>query len=238
MPGKINMINTSINAKRYEWQMWLTDSEDGNLFQSSTYGYNMYTDENPSFYIQENRWVEIQLLATNALMESSYSKRFEITNVPSTLTIGDLVVTHVNLRDENGYEWDDSDGTPDFGDYSNSNAYPDLIVNTEQWTSNYAAADVQQWNVDIENDLPFTMPTETEVIESFSPQTNDVFVELVDFDGNQGSIFSGPGKKMGHVTFNPYYLTHKQNKGEETNYPSVYKIVTDNYEADLHLSWE
>ena len=239
MPGKVNVINTSTNAKRYEWQVWLKDTENGTPYQSSSYGNGLNSDdENPSFYIQEETWIQIDLRAMNAIMESNESKSFEVANLPDTLIIGDLVVTSINMRDENGFEWDDTDGTANFGDYSNTSAFPDLLLNTEQWSSGYVDNDVQQWDVNIETGLPITLTTDGQLFDNFSPQTDDFYIELVDFDGTQGSIFFGPGKQMGYASFNPYHLTHVYNDGDEDNYPSVYHITTDHYEADLYMTWQ
>lgn len=238
MPGKVNVINTSTNAKRYEWKVWLKGSENGTPYTSSSYGSSLTSnDENPSFYLQEDTWIQVELTAFNDLMESAEVKSIEVANIPDTMILGNLVITSMDLRDADGYEWDDSDGTPNFGDYSNPFAYPDLIVNTNQGGV-YSDSDVQEWDVNIETSLPYTMILEPEIFDNLGPQPSDYFIEVVDFDGPQGSIFAGPAKQIGYHTFNPYHLTHVYNKGDASNYPSVYHIVTDHFEADLYMTWQ
>lgn len=239
MPGKVNVVNMSHNANVYEWQVWLKSSENGTPYQSSIYGSSLTSsEENPSFYIQEETWIEVELRAVNSFLESTESKSIEVANIPDSMIVGNLIITDMDLRDADGYEWDDFDGMPDFGDYSNTNAFPDLIVNTSLWSTTYSDGDVQEWNVNIETGLPYTMFIDPEVYDNLGPQTDDVVIEVVDFDGPQGSIFAGPAKRIGYHRFNPYHLTHKYNKGSESNYPSVYHIETDHFEGDLYLTWQ
>lgn len=238
VPGKVNVINTSTNASTFEWRVWLKGSENGTPYTSSTYGSGLTSsEENPSFFIQEETWIQVELKITNEFLSAEATKSIEIADIPDTMILGNLVITSMDLRDEDGYEWDDTDGTPYFGGYSNSVAYPDLIVNTSQGAV-YSDTDVQEWDVNIETSLPYTMIMEPVVFDNFGPQPSDFFIEVVDFDGPPGSIFAGPGKRIGYHTFNPYHLTHRYNKGDDSNYPSVYHIVADHFEADLYMNWQ
>lgn len=218
--------------------MAFSDTEDGNYSISSDYGnYGYFDGDKTEFYIQENSWVEVSLEATGAT-QSSMTKKIHVNNIPSSVVTGNLVITRVNLTDELGYEWDDTDGQTGNPGYENSSEFPDLLVNTNQGMNAFSSSDAT-WDVDIVSGLPVTLEPESELIENFSSVSSSSFyIELIDFDGQQGSIFSAPGKRIGVLTIDMYRLTHEQNGGSDDNYPDVYKIVEDEFEADLYLHWD
>lgn len=233
--GKINVINSSTNVRTYEWTMSISDSMDGEYgYQSS---YNHQTDrENPAWYAQENAWFKIQLRALGSVKESYATRKIEVTNIPDTLAFGNFVVTEINYRDQDGFEWDDIDGVANAGDYSNTVAYPDLLVNARASDHTHFPSDVYALDFNFETDLPLTIPIEKEEMEGISPQTMDVFVELIDYD--PAIVFGGEtGKRMGVATFDPYYMTHVSDGGNDDNYPSQYMIDGDNYKGYIELIW-
>ena len=233
--GRVNLTNTSTNASTYFWEVW-DKAPNGTLSASPSDGVS--TSENPHFYIMSNSTIEIHLTVFNDKDdESIHIEELEITNIPSKLTIGKLMITRVSLMDDSGFEWDDADGIPNDGSYDFPDEYPDLLLNFEETAQQYEDNDAI-WDVDIENGLPFEMTTDGKSYDSFSPQTWDYFIELVDFDGPKGSIFLGAGTRIGLIRINPYHLTHIYNDGDEGNYPSIYKIETDHFDADLHMIWE
>ncbi len=239
IPGKINVVNNSINAKTFQWQLGLGETEDGTYSFSSDYGnYGVYEGDRSAFYIQENSWVEITLQAVGAT-DDFLTKRINVNNVPSRVVVGNLVVTRVSLTDELGYEWDDLDGTTGNPEYENNEEFPDLLMNNNEFYNSYNMS-TAIWNVDIINGLPVTLTTqENVVIDDFSPtSSSELYIELVDGDGSQGSIFLEPGKRIGVLTIDMYRLTHEQNGGKDDNYPEIYKIQEEGFDADLYLHWD
>ncbi len=238
VPGRVNVINKSERANSYEWTVATASSEFGTFGTSSTYPNSGYYDGEVSrFYIQENEWVEVTLRTLNGFSESIHVEKIHVTNIPSILIIGDLVVTRVNLSDIDGYEWDDADGSPLDGVYDSPSEYPDLLINNSPWAQQYSDNNVV-WDVDIENGLPQSLTTDQAIIDNLGPQADEYYVQLVDFDGTAGSMFLEAGTRIGTVIVKPWYLTHKQDNGSDENYPAVYKIVHENFEADLHMTWQ
>lgn len=236
--GKVNLINHSSNASNFQWHLATSDTENGNYGSSSEYGnYGTFDGSVDKLYIKENTWIEVTLEATG-LTSASKTKKLHVNNIPEQVAIGDMVVTRVNLRDELGYEWDDTDGMPNSGTYDVAGEYPDLLVNNSNFATTYSASDAT-WDVNIESGLPVTLTTEHEIFDNLSGFANtDYYVELVDFDGPPGSIFLAPGKRIGVLTIDVRRLTHDQNGGSDDNYPEVYKIVEDGFEADLYMNWD
>ncbi|MCF8258803.1 MAG: hypothetical protein K9J06_14710 [Flavobacteriales bacterium] len=236
--GKIKVMNNSSNANSYQWQLAFCETEHGNYSIASDYGnYGTFEGDMSGFFIKENTWVEVTLEATG-FSQGSLSKKVHVNNVPNQVVIGNLVVTRVNLSDELGYEWDDADGTTGNPGYETPGEFPDLLVNNSPTLHAYSASEAT-WDVDIRNGLPVTLVPENEVFDNLSPSSyTDYYIELVDFDGPQGSIYSAPGKRIGMLTLDLYRLTHEQNGGRDDNYPDIYKIVEDGFEADLYLHWD
>ncbi|MGK0385077.1 MAG: hypothetical protein ACJAVL_001830 [Bacteroidia bacterium] len=238
VPGKVNLINKSSNAKNFQWVLGLSETEFGTYGISSQYGnYGYYDGEITHFYIQENTWIEVSLEASG-LTSSTQIKKLHVNNIPTQVVMGDLVVTSVNMRDVTGFEWDDTDGTPNSGSYDVEGEYPDLLVNNSSSYTTYPSSNVV-WNVNIETGLPVVLTTEHHIFDNLSGfGDTDYYVELVDFDGQASSIFLEPGKRIGVVNIDLYRLTHKQNGGSDDNYPEIYKILEDGFEADLYMNWD
>ncbi|GEM_PF-1852953 len=236
--GKVNLINKSSNAKNFQWNLALSETENGNYGSSSEYGnYGYFDGEVSHVYIQENTWIEVTLEATG-LNSASQTKKLHVNNIPTQVAIGDIVITKVKLTDELGYEWDDTDGTPNSGSYDVVAEYPDLLVNNSNLYTTYPANNVL-WNVNIETGLPVTLTTEHETFDNLNGFSSaNYYLELVDFDGQPSSIFLEPGKRIGVLNIDLYRLTHKQNGGRDDNYPEIYKIVEVGFEADLYMNWD
>lgn len=235
IPGKINVINNSTNVKTYEWEMLVSESIDGSYSYSSQYGFQSY-GENPSWYAEENGWVKIDLRALGGVKEDYATRKIEVTNIPDTLAFGNFVITEIDFRDQNGFEWDDTDGVANSGDYSSSSAYPDLLVNGEEYDNTHFSSDVFAWDVNLETDLPLSIPMEKPEIQGISAQTWDVYTELIDYDPPQG-FGDESGKRMGIVRFDPYLMTHKQDGGNDENYPSRYVVDATSYRGYIELIW-
>jgi hypothetical protein len=223
MPGKIITTNSSTDATRYYWEYWEVDA-NGDL---STTGANstVSTDEDAVFIIPENATIAVDLYAMDDRDNESFlRKEIEVSNIPSTLTIGKLVITRINSVDEFGAAWDSDDTGPDLLlSYRNEQQFEGTNVN---------------WDVDLQSDLPYEIQTNNKTYTSFSPQTADYYLALIDFDGNPGSMFLGPGTMIDGLIFNPYHLTHLSNPSGEGNYPSVYQITTEGFDAELYMNWE
>jgi hypothetical protein len=236
--GKITVVNYSANSSNFQWRLAFSDTENGSYSSNSSYGnYGVFDGDVTKFYIQENSWVEVTLEATGAT-QSTLSKRIHVNNIPSQVVIGNLVVTRVSLTDEMGYEWDDADGITGSPMYEVSTEFPDLLVNNYAPANSYSAS-AANWDVDIVNGLPITLVPDNEVFDNLSySSSTDFYIELVDFDGQQGSIFAQPGKRIGMLTLDLYRLTHEQNGGSDDNYPEIYKIEEAGFDADLYLHWD
>lgn len=237
--GKILVTNSSSNSKNFQWRLAFSETEHGSYSSNSGYGnYGVFEGDVSEFFIKENTWVEVTLEATGA-SQDMLSKRINVNNVPSRVVVGNLVVTRVSLTDELGYEWDDLDGTTGNPEYENSEEFPDLLMNNNEFYNSYDMS-TAIWNVDIIDGLPVTLTTQGNVvIDDFSPtSSSELYIELVDGDGSQGSIFLEPGKRIGVLTIDMYRLTHEQNGGKDDNYPEIYKIQEEGFDADLYLHWD
>ncbi|MFM1874617.1 MAG: hypothetical protein RL266_354 [Bacteroidota bacterium] len=236
--GKIVVTNSSANSKNFQWHLAFSDTENGTYSSNSDYGdYGFFDGDVTQFYIQENTWVEVTLEATGAT-QSTLSKKIHVNNVPTQVVTGILVVTRVNVTDELGYEWDDSDGQTGNPAYENTSEFPDLLVNNNPGLTGFSASNAT-WDVNIINGLPVTLEPESELFDDIDNYSaTDYYLELIDFDGQQGSIYSAPGKRIGVLTIDMYRLTHEQNGGRDDNYPEIHKIVEDGFEADLYLHWD
>jgi len=231
--GRVNIINKSSRANSYEWTVATASDEFDTFGTSSTYpNSGFYDGEIDHFYIQENCWVEITLRTLNGFSESQHIEKIQVTNIPSVLIIGELVLTWVNLADADGYEWDDADGSPLDGVYDSPSEYPDLLIKNSP-NAMYSNPNTVVWDVDIENGLPLTLETVPATIGNLGPQAGEYYVQLLDVEGSTEAA-----TRIGTEIIKPWYLTHKQDKGSDDNYPAVYKIVETNFEADLHMTWQ
>jgi hypothetical protein len=238
VPGKVIITNSSANARSLQWQVQFSDTENGTYSSNSSFGsYGYYDGELTRVYADENSWVQVTLEATG-FNSDMLSKKIQVDNIPTQVVTGDLVVTWVRPTNNQGYEWDDADGTPDTPTYEQPSEYPDLTVNNNQGANAFSAS-LTTWDVNIDSGLPVTLSMESELYSNFSAfSSSDYFIELIDFDGQPGSTFSGPGERIGVVTIDFYRLTHEGNGGSDDSYPDIYKIVDDGFEADLYLNWD
>lgn len=238
IPGKLHIINRTENAKNLQWYMEVSDYEDG-YYTNGEYGSYGYLNEDVTqMYIRENCWVRITLEAVG-FTSSTHTETIHVNNVPTRVAIGDVVITKVKLTDELGYEWDDADGTVNGATYTVNSEFPDLVINNQPTANSFSASNTI-WDVDIVNGLPVLLDCEHAVFDNLNAYSVDAdyFLELIDFDGQQGSTWGGPGKRIGVLNLDLYQLTHKGGGGSDDNYPSVYKIVKDGFEADLYMTWD
>ncbi|TRX60080.1 hypothetical protein FNH22_08500 [Fulvivirga sp. M361] len=228
IPGKVILMNRSVNADTYFWNLWLADENNGEPYISNSYTRSTSFDENSFFFIQENQWILIELTASSLDEHMTVDQYFEVTNIPGKVTIDQIELTYVNPLDPSGNSWD---GTGD---------NPDISVITIP-TSTCPGRFSIDWNVDIENGLPFILSAVkgTESRSDISVQaSSEFFLHFVDAEGSPQQISCQPITSMGVVRFNPYSLTHKANKGNDDNFARVYEIETPSVRANLHMTWE
>ncbi len=226
VPGKVHFKNQSQRADAYFWQFGYRQSNGVNAYSPG----HSSDKASPVYYFQTNGEAAVSLTAAGGSSEDEITKHIPITNVPTEVTVKQIVIRRLGARKPDGTSYDPEDNTaPDlFFD-----ACADLCGSAQYITPDYSKMYVNMAGFS----LPYTHSLDPDEFhyEDLSPQTRDFVFYVYDFD--YYGFGMGTAEKVSVLAFNPYRRTARYNKGQDDNYPSQIKVNNETIEADIYLEW-
>ncbi len=226
VPGKVRFINQSQRADRYFWQFGYRGSNGVDGYSPG----HSSEEASPVYYFVTNGDAAVNLSAYTDRNEDIITKHIPITNVPTAVTVKQIVIRRLSARKADGTSFDPEDGSA-----------PDLFFEACEGlcgSAQYITPDYSQMHVNMNGfSLPYTHPFDPEEFhyEGLSPQTPDFKFYVYDFD--YYGFGMGTAEVVSLLSFNPYHETALYNKGDDANYPARITVSNQVIEADIYLAW-